>query len=173
METFEIEINNIQVIGEITNRSRRDIAVRIVKPYEGISGGSHIPYFDSPKKNFEHELGDERAKQILLKIYEICLEIHEKKEELKAILPIYDSEKNKLLQEIDKLQGMRKELKEKMKKKLLSSVDYQRSITPLGKQISNCQSEIWRLFTKYFRKHFSNIISVGTDVEVIEFIRKL
>ena len=43
--SISIFIDDIEVCGEITHRSRNDIQVRITNPYYGLETGLHIPLF--------------------------------------------------------------------------------------------------------------------------------
>ena len=63
--------SGIKIQGEITHRSESDITVKIISPYEGLSGSLHIPYFSRPLNSFETDYGDITAEQLLDKLYDL------------------------------------------------------------------------------------------------------
>jgi hypothetical protein len=76
-QEVSIEIDNVQVIGEITHRSEADIAVKIISPYTELSNGLHIPYFSRPYHSFLTEYGDKMAENLLQYLYELGLYMDE------------------------------------------------------------------------------------------------
>ena len=70
-QEFSIRVDGVEVSGEITYRSEADIAVRITKPYRGLSNGCHIPYFSRPINSFLTDYGDSMAENLLKYLYEL------------------------------------------------------------------------------------------------------
>jgi len=68
--TFSLD-SEIKIQGEITHRSESDITVKIISPYDGLSGSLHIPYFSRPLNSFETDYGDITAEQLLAKLYDL------------------------------------------------------------------------------------------------------
>jgi hypothetical protein len=70
-QEVSIKADGVEVIGEITYRSEVDIAIRITKPYQGLSNGCHIPYFSRPIHSFLTDYGDKMAENLLKYLYEL------------------------------------------------------------------------------------------------------
>lgn len=70
-QEVSIKVDGVEVIGEITYRSEADIAIRITKPYQGLTNGCHIPYFSRPIHSFLTDYGDKMAENLLKYLYEL------------------------------------------------------------------------------------------------------
>ena len=63
-----INVQGAEVEGTVVHRTSRDLIVEINRPYQGLQGRSHIPYFMT-YENFSGPLGDERAQTLLEDLY--------------------------------------------------------------------------------------------------------
>jgi len=143
-DCITITVEGIVVSGRITLRNKRNIAVEIISPYEGISESSGcIHLLGLQVHNFLGKTGDEKAATLLLDIYRFCAFVDGHKDTLLAALADYkykkayikyfsteakerDQQKVAALQE---LQAIRKDLKAGK----IDSIEYQRRIRPLSK----------------------------------------
>jgi len=143
-DSIEIMVDGIAVSGRIILRDKRNIAVEIISPYDGISESSCcIPLLGLQVHNFLGKTGDEKAATLLLAIYKFCAFVDDHKDRLLAALADYkykkayikyfspeanerDQRKVAVLQE---LQAIIKERKEGE----IDSIEYQRRISPLSK----------------------------------------
>ena len=143
-DSIEIMVDGIAVSGRIILRDKRNIAVEIISPYDGISESSCcIPLLGLQVHNFLGKTGDEKAATLLLAIYRFCAFVDDHKDSLLAALADYkyknayikyfspeanerDQRKVAVLQE---LQAIRKDLKAGK----IDSIEYQRRIRPLSK----------------------------------------
>jgi hypothetical protein len=88
-------------------------------------------------------------------------------------LPFYEQEKNKLVQEIDRLSDIKKELKSHTDEQLIETIDYQKAVNPISKAIKELEYKTLSLFDIYFKEHFTNTIPISSQDEVIQFIKKV
>ena len=58
-ETIKILIDKTEVLGRITHRSKSDIGVEIINPYQNISSSLHIGYFARAHRSFADDYGDQ------------------------------------------------------------------------------------------------------------------
>jgi hypothetical protein len=78
-----IDIEGIEVIAEISHRSEADIAIRITKPYQGLTNSCHIPYFSRPLHSFMTDYGEKMAENLLKYLYELGLYLEENEKFIK------------------------------------------------------------------------------------------
>lgn len=143
-DQIEIMVEGISVVGRITLRDRRNIAVEIINPFSGISEQSGcIPLLGWQVHNFLGKAGDERAASLLCALYRFCRFVDGHKERLLAALYDYkykvayakhfSPEARELAQRrtttLENLLAIRKELKEGK----IDNIQYQRRIRPLNK----------------------------------------
>jgi hypothetical protein len=79
-QDISINIDGVEVIGNITHRSEPDIVVKISSPYDNYSTSLHIPYFSRPIHSFLTEYGDNTAENLLKYLYELGLYMEENRE---------------------------------------------------------------------------------------------
>jgi len=70
-QEVSIRVGGVEVLGLITYRSEADITIKINSPYQGLTGGLHIPYFSRPFNSFLSSYGDSTAKHLLQNLYEL------------------------------------------------------------------------------------------------------
>jgi hypothetical protein len=70
-QEVKINVDGVKVLGEIFYRTEADIAIRITRPYKGLSNGCHIPYFSRPFHSFLNDYGDKMAENLLKYLYEL------------------------------------------------------------------------------------------------------
>ena len=171
--SFEIIIDDVQVKGEITHRSARDIAVKIISPFKGLSRSCHIPVFGASSRSYEGEYGDSTASFLLTEIYLYCMELNKNKKVLNKSMSEFRYKTNGVLWRSGQLDASIHALKIKMKGGLISSVEYQKEIKPLKKQLQEYKHQTAQLFDELVRSHIKEIQAVGSDEELIEYIFRL
>ena len=62
-------IDHVEVECEILHRSAGDLEIKIIKPFQNITGGIHIPYFSRDHYSFMGGYGDTRITETLHEIY--------------------------------------------------------------------------------------------------------
>ena len=62
--------NGVWIEGVILIRTNSDIKVEITHPYSGFTAGCHIPYFCCPYIGFLGDVGDTRARELLIELHE-------------------------------------------------------------------------------------------------------
>ena len=77
LQEFAIKVDGTKILGEVTYRSEADIVIRITEPFQGLTHGSHIPYFSRPVNSFLTEYGDKMAENLLKYLYELGFYIRE------------------------------------------------------------------------------------------------
>ena len=75
--------------GEITFRNESDISVKIIRPYSGLTGGLHIPYFSRPCHSFMMEYGDRTGENLLRGLWELGSYMEENRKFLKLQLAFH------------------------------------------------------------------------------------
>lgn len=87
-QEISVQVDGVEVLGEITHRSDEAIVVRITHPFKGLSNSCHIPYFSRPVNSFMTDYGERMAANLLQYIYELGLYI---KEHSSSILLRFDA----------------------------------------------------------------------------------
>jgi len=76
-QEISVQVDGVEVLGEITHRSDEAIVVRITHPFKGLSHSCHIPYFSRPVNSFMTDYGECMAANLLQYIYELGFYIKE------------------------------------------------------------------------------------------------
>ena len=84
-----IFVDRKKITGVITFRCESDISVRITSPYDGLTGGLHIPYFARAYSSFRGKHGDETALDLLKKLETLGSYIKENRDFLIPQLSIH------------------------------------------------------------------------------------
>lgn len=176
-ESVSIEVDGTQVEGAILHRSRADIVVRIVSPYQGVTTGLHIPYFGlaNPANDFRGPHGDRTAVRLLDDLYRICAHVENNKEVLKT----QAAEMDRAIENLDcdrflpesAFREIRRELRSQLRGGHIDSNSYQRRLSQAKKRLREREREIWRLEEDFFKVNFPMIVPVGTRDEVLAILR--
>ena len=94
--TVKIDIVGKTIEGLITHRSRHSIAVKITKPYAGLSREAKQMLNAPPPRNYAGEDGDKRAKELLRELHKIACFISDNAERFKRGHEAYLAEKKAL-----------------------------------------------------------------------------
>lgn len=62
-------VDGVEIEGVVTRHSNYDFTVTMTKPSDGITGGSHIPFF-ARRYDFDGEYGERRILEVLRELYE-------------------------------------------------------------------------------------------------------
>ena len=187
-DCITITVEGIVVSGRITLRNKRNIAVEIISPYEGISESSGcIHLLGLQVHNFLGKTGDEKAATLLLDIYRFCAFVDGHKDTLLAALADYkyknayikyfsteakerDQQKVAALQE---LQAIRKDLKAGK----IDSIEYQRRIRPLSKAMKLLTEEpeidLDAIFDECFNSFWKTPVWKLNRETVIAYLEKI
>ena len=187
-DCITITVEGIVVSGRITLRNKRNIAVEIISPYEGISESSGcIHLLGLQVHNFLGKTGDEKAATLLLAIYRFCAFVDDHKDSLLAALADYkyknayikyfspeanerDQRKVAVLQE---LQAIRKDLKAGK----IDSIEYQRRIRPLSKAMKLLTEEpeidLDAIFDECFNSFWKTPVWKLNRETVIAYLEKI
>ena len=187
-DCITITVEGIVVSGRITLRKKRNIAVEIISPYEGISESSGcIHLLGLQVHNFLGKTGDEKAATLLLDIYRFCAFVDGHKDTLLAALADYkykkayikyfsteakerDQQKVAALQE---LQAIRKDLKAGK----IDSIEYQRRIRPLSKAMKLLTEEpeidLDAIFDECFNSFWKTPVWKLNRETVIAYLEKI
>jgi len=130
--TIHLEIDEEPVVGEVLFRTKRDVSIRILKPYKNLSNSRHIPHFAPGHVTFDGPRGDSAARALLLDTFALCrfLESHlvELREAWAAQLAA-GAENPPIHFERDEFLKRRKTLRVALKKGEVSPATYQAEIT--------------------------------------------
>jgi hypothetical protein len=69
--TIRTVVDGILVTGEVISRTRSDLVVSIKRPYANLTVTAHLPAMVRSNANFAGPYGGERAKELLLELYEL------------------------------------------------------------------------------------------------------
>ena len=170
----KIFVGDIEVEGKIINRTKWDIAIEIIKPFQNLSSGSHIPTFGRrPGHSFEGKYGDESIAGILEGLYILGKYLDDNLEDLKEKVIVYNTDLDKILTEMlseEKFNKKKCELKKKLKNGNIDNLDYQRSLAPLRKETKKCDMELFLKKESFFEDNFPMIVPCGTKDEFLDII---
>jgi hypothetical protein len=82
-QEVKVVVNGKTISGQIIFRCESDISVRITRPYNGLTGGLHIPYFARDNSSFMGKHGDETALDLLKELEILGTYIKENRKFLK------------------------------------------------------------------------------------------
>jgi hypothetical protein len=80
---ISIEVDGVTVVGEIVSRWARDIEVRLVSPFSGLSASCSVPIFAAAHvSSYEGPTGDAIARELLAELHAKAAVFHRHREEL-------------------------------------------------------------------------------------------
>ena len=168
---IKILIGNIDVEGKTTHRSNRDMGIKIIRPFQNISTGLHIPYFSD--KSFNGDYGDERAKDLLKKLYIIGdyldTNIDNLKEKLKPVKNIIAQLSLEMING-DEFYRKRIELRKRLRSGEIDNKEYQKKLTPYRKEKEQLELEISQHVDAFFEENFPMTVSFGSQKQILEII---
>lgn len=157
--------------GEITHRTKRDIAVVILEPYNGFSNCRHIPCFTIPSKDYTGTYGIETAKHSLHQIYTIGKEAEELAHQFSEIIKKwdeFDSEIHKITQEKNEQKRL---LRRKFKLREINQTQHQQTLMEMNRALISCNIRLTDFFDDNIQPYFSSTIPFSLRNKVIDFIR--
>ena len=176
-ETVSIEVDGIRIEGAILHRSRADIVVRIVSPYQGVTTGLHIPYFAlaDPARDYRGPHGNRTAARLLDDLYRLCTHIEKNKERLKTRvaqmdIAIANLDRERFLAE-DAFRGIRRDLRTQLRRGQIDNKVYQQRHVEAKKRTRERHRETHRLEQDFFEANFPMVVPVGTRDEVLALLR--
>lgn len=158
--------------GEVVHYSAADINVKIIKPFENISTGLHIPYFSRPYHSFEGDYGEATAEYLLKKLYDIGCYLNS---EMVKIRENFDHAK-KIISNIPNKFGneafkrKRKELKQSLKRDECSSKAYQKELALLRKKQKKFNEKTNGIMDAFLSDSFPMIIPYGMRKQILDLI---
>ena len=170
----KIFVDNVEVEGKIINRTQCNIAIKIIKPFQNLSSGSHIPYFGMrPGHTFDGEYGDETAAGILEGLYYFGKYLDDNLEDLKEKVKILNNDIANLSKEQlteDEFKQKKKELKKRLRNGDIDNLAYQRALAPLRKEAEKLRLDLFLKTDSFFEENFSMIVPCGTKDEFLDII---
>ena len=145
-----IQVDDVQVVGEISHRSECDLWVRILSPYKNITNGVHIFYLARGHLSYISEYGDERAKNLLKEIFIFLQFLEENFQELKAYMDKLRG--SDLFAEICRLKEKKKALRKALKSKGFDLRLIQLSHMKVTKNCLNWSSSLKVNFKNFLKK---------------------
>ena len=112
--------------------SAKDIFVELIGALPQIKTTLHIPY--AMPKRFTEELAEEKAKQLMIELYDDYVLLEKHKAELSAAFDDSKERCRELETEKRELDSQLVELKQRLKDGELSNAAYQQAVTPLKEQ---------------------------------------
>lgn len=170
--TVKTAINGVEVEGIITHRSASEIGIRIEKPYQNISGGSHIPCFARTFHSFDGEDGDYAAKHILEQLFSIGSYLYQNSDNLKEKLICVKDRIDSLAVQLldpDRFNEEQRQLKIMLKNGKIDNKEYQNKLHPLRKKLKQFDSAAQASINEFFEQ-FPMVVPVGTREEVLDII---
>ncbi|MCW7491976.1 hypothetical protein ND861_04835 [Leptospira sp. 2 VSF19] len=171
-DLITVEYQGVELTAKFILRTKRDFAIEILSPYSGFLTGLHKPCFADPKSSFLNAEGIFKAEGMLIKLYIILKQFFENIESIKSEIPIIQEEHEVTNSKILELKNDLKNLKSKMKKKILTPLEYQRSIKPLKKEIKNLKCSKFDSFERLLEKNLQTIVPYNLRFEFYEFLIK-
>jgi hypothetical protein len=175
-ERFQIQVDGQTVVGEITHRANRDIAVRIVKPYQYLSSSCHIPLFalSMGRITFIGERGDDTARRLLRECYRLGQFLEANLQQLIDAWAEHQEVAEKTRPEkVDPADFMakKKALKSAMNSGEITSIEYQRALAEL--KDSHIADAVlgWASTRGFLKKHFpEEMVHTCPEHELIEIM---
>ncbi len=171
MENIEIKIDNIKVCGVITFRSNHDLRVEITEPFSKLESSCHMANFADSLISYKEDFGIERAKSLLEELYCFCIEVSNKKEEIKNVLPLYEKENRCLTDLIQEQKNLVISLNKQFKKDERNALEYQERIVTIRRKITLLESDRDMLRDSCFKNVFDNKSLL--EEQHIEYFRRL
>ena len=176
-ENIVVNAEGVTVEGEVIHRSRRDIALHIVSPYQGLTTGRHIPAFARIPQEYDYcgPHGDETAAALLKELYQLGRFVEENKARLRSRVAEMDAAIERLDQEQfspeNKFREVRRDLRTQLRNGSLGNKVYQQRLVQTRTKVKARQREIWHLEEDFFKTNFAMIVPVGTCDEVLAILR--
>jgi hypothetical protein len=170
-ETMVVDVDGVRVEGEV-ERSRRQIDLRIVSPYQGLRAGLHIAVFIPipPAPDFTEAPGEAYAAQMLRELYQVGKYIEENKESLRERAKEFDAaiarlDPEKFLTE-DNFRAFRRGVRAQLRSGTIDIRSYERQLVQARKKRKAHKEEVWRLENEFFSANFPMGVP-GDDVLAI------
>ena len=174
-EIVKTTIDGVEVECEILHRSAGDFGIEIIKPFQNITCGLHIPYFSRSRCSFIGESGDMRIVETLHNIYgfgqyikENMTHLREKVRELDIIIETLSATKitEKEFKEV------RIKLRRLLRNGEISNRYYQKVLRWWQVEMNSLWLEIDLYhIDPFFEENFPEIVPIGTREEILDILR--
>jgi len=167
-------IDDIEVEGIVSHRCSCDFTIKIIKPFQNISRGSHIPCFSRAHMTFDGDYGDKIILETLRCLYTLGKYLTKEMNNLKEKLNYFTDIIAKLSLEMatkDKFKIKRIELRKRLRNSEIDNKEYQKLLTPFRKESEQLEIKIFLQMDSFFEKNFPMIVPIGTREEVIDIIK--
>lgn len=158
-EMMVVDVDGVRVEGEV-ERSRRQIDLHIVSPYQGLTAGLHIAVFIPipPAPDFTGSDGERHAIQMLVELYRAGKFVEENKESLRQKVKELDAAIARLDHEQfpteDDFRAARRGLRAQLRAGTIDSRFYEQRLIQERKKVRARKMEVERLEEEFFRANF-------------------
>ena len=176
-ESVSVNVKGVTVEGEVVHRSHRDIALRIVSPYHGLTTGRHVPALAGIRQEHGYRglRGDQTVASLLTDLYQLGKFV----EENKGVLSSRAAQTDAAIERLDPeqfltegaFQEVHRDLRTQLRNGTLDNKTYQQRLVQARRKVEARQREIWHLEEKFFKANFPMIVPVGTREEVLAILR--
>jgi len=167
-------IDNTEIEGIVSHCCSCDFTIKIIKPFQNISSGSHIPYFARGHMTFESEYGDKSILQTLQYLYILGKYLDKEMNNLKEKLNYFNDIIAKFSSEMinkDEYKIKRIELRKRLRDGKIKNTEYQKLLTPFRKESEQLELKIWEQMDSFFEENFSMVVPIDTREEVMDIIK--
>jgi hypothetical protein len=136
-DTIQMDLPAGKVEGVITTRTAGDLVVAITRPYQHLTATAHLPVMARPKRSFVGHHGDERAREMLLELFQLGRFLEMKLPILRRayaehLESLRQAEANKAIR--DEYLSERRRLKQSLNAGSINQRTYQESMARLRKE---------------------------------------
>jgi hypothetical protein len=174
----EVVVEQVVVTGEISVLEPNNIVVDITHPYDGVSGGLHIPYFSMACRENWYTTGDgpsrqgqETAERLLRDVFLHCRYFEANREAIRHHYRLFRQGVLALesagMTSPERFESERRSMRQKLHARGLGLPEYEKTLAALRKQVKVYQAEKFRLW-ELFRESIGREVPCGTLEKLIE-----
>jgi hypothetical protein len=171
-----VDVEGARVEGRVV-RSRRQIDVRIVSPYQGLTAALHVAAFIPipPAPDLGGPQGEATAAGMLAGLYRVGKFVEENKESLRKKTAEMDAAVERLDPEQfmseSRFREIRRDLRAQLRKGIINNKSCQPRLIQARTRAVERQRVIWHLEEQFFKSNFPMSVPVGTRDEVLAILR--
>lgn len=174
----QVVVEQVAVSGKISVLQPNNIVVEIAYPYDGVSGGLHIPYFAMECREKWYTTGDglspagqKTAERLLRDVYLHCLYFEANREVIRHHYRLYRQGVLALeaagMTSEERFASAHRSMRQRLHAHELSLSEYEKTLAALRKKVKAYEAERFRLWER-FRESIGREVPCGTLDELIE-----